>query len=80
MMNNRYLKIKQDSELAAQLNGIRYKYNSSHGTKQMVSKDEMRKDGLKSPDRADALMMAVAGCDSALDARQMARLPRQAEG
>ena len=77
MMNKGYLKIKPDQALMDQLLTIRYKFRSS-GHKAIVSKDDMRKDGLKSPDRADALMMAVAGCDSALDARQMARLPRQA--
>lgn len=77
MMNKGYLKIKPDQTLMDQLLTIRYKFRSN-GQKCIVSKDEMRKDGLKSPDRADALMMAVAGCDSALDARQMARLPRQA--
>jgi hypothetical protein len=77
MMNKSYLKIKPDQMLMDQLLTIRFGFRSS-GKKTIISKDEMRKDGLKSPDRADALMMAVAGCDSALDARQMARLPRQA--
>jgi len=77
LMNKGYLKLKPDADLLNQLTTIRYKFQSN-GNKIIVSKDEMRKDGLKSPDRADALMMAVAGCDSALDTRQMARLPRQA--
>lgn len=54
-----FLKIIDDPELAEQLLGIKFKYRSTGGgQKSIVSKDEMRKEGLKSPDRADALMMA----------------------
>jgi hypothetical protein len=52
-----YIKILPDGKLQEQLLSIRFKYNSS-GQKLIVSKDEMRKEGLKSPDRADALMYA----------------------
>lgn len=47
-----------DDDLAAQLGSIRYKYSA----KQQVvieSKDDMRKRGLPSPDRADTLMLAA---------------------
>lgn len=45
-----------DDDLAAQLGALRYKY-TSRGQVQIESKDEMRKRGLPSPDRADALML-----------------------
>ena len=63
MLDAGYLKLIDDPELAEQLLSIRYKFKSN-GTKAIVSKDEMRKDGLKSPDRADALMMACFYKDS----------------
>jgi len=46
-----------DDDLAAQLGSIKYKY-TSRGQVQIESKDEMKKRGLPSPDRADALMLA----------------------
>lgn len=59
MFDRGFLKIVDDPELAEQLLGIKYKYRSTGGgQKAIVSKEEMRKEGLKSPDRADALMMA----------------------
>jgi hypothetical protein len=48
-----------DDELAAQLGAMRYKF-TSRGQIQIESKDDMRKRGLPSPDRADAVMLAVA--------------------
>lgn len=47
-----------DEELAAQLLSIRWFVNS-RGRTQIESKDDMRKRGLPSPDRADALAMAM---------------------
>ena len=41
-----------------ELEGIRFKYASS-GKRLIVSKEEMRKQKLKSPDRADSVMMSV---------------------
>lgn len=52
------ISIPDDKELINQLSSIRYKV-TSRGMK-IESKDEMRKRGLKSPDRADALAMAYA--------------------
>lgn len=46
-----------DDELAAQLSAIKYKLNS-RGQIQIEAKDEMKKRGLQSPDRADMLAMA----------------------
>jgi hypothetical protein len=48
-----------DDELAAQLGALRYKF-TSRGQIQIESKDDMRKRGLPSPDRADAVMLAMA--------------------
>lgn len=48
-----------DEDLAAQLGAIRYKY-TARGQVLIESKDEMRKRGLPSPDRADALMLTAA--------------------
>ncbi len=58
MFERNEIKILPDNVLSEQLLSIRYKFKSD-GKKSIVTKDEMRKDGIKSPDRADALMMAV---------------------
>lgn len=49
-----------DEDLAGQLLAIRWKVNS-RGQIAIESKDEMRARGVSSPDRADALAMAVGG-------------------
>ncbi|MDD3927725.1 MAG: hypothetical protein PHT33_13820 [bacterium] len=49
----------EDEELAAQLSSIKYKINS-RGQIQIESKDDMKKRGMSSPDRADALMLSYA--------------------
>lgn len=51
--------IGTDEELASQLSKLKYKITSK-GQIQIESKDEMKRRGLKSPDRADALMFAFA--------------------
>jgi phage terminase large subunit len=51
--------IDKDEELAAQLSDIKYKF-TSRGQIQIESKDEMKRRGVHSPDRADALMLAFA--------------------
>jgi hypothetical protein len=48
-----------DEDLAAQLGALRYKF-TPRGQVQIESKDEMRRRGLPSPDRADALMLTQA--------------------
>jgi hypothetical protein len=48
-----------DDDLAAQLGAVKYKY-TARGQVQIESKDDMRKRGLPSPDRADALMLTAA--------------------
>jgi len=71
------IRIINDPVLTEQLLSIRYKYNSSN-IKSIVTKDEMRKDGLKSPDRADALMMALYYTDRVFSERIRANYPREA--
>lgn len=51
------INIPDDMELVAQLSGIKYKPNS-RGQVQIESKEDMRKRGVKSPDKADALALA----------------------
>ncbi len=48
-----------DDELAAQLGSIKYKF-TSRGQVQIESKDDTRKRGLPSPDKADALILTAA--------------------
>lgn len=56
-INNEWI-IMDSSETEKELLDIRFKYKSN-GERLILSKDEMRKDGIHSPDRADSLMMAV---------------------
>ena len=65
LMERKHLKLINDSVLMEQLLSVRFKFKSN-GQKAIVSKDEMRKEGLKSPDRADALMMAVSQLNNCL--------------
>lgn len=55
-----------DDDLASQLASLRYKH-TSRGQVQIESKDDMRKRGLPSPDRADTLMLAYAFVDPHVD-------------
>lgn len=48
-----------DETLAAQLTSIRFEYDSK-GRVKIETKDEMRKRGIKSPDEAEAYMLAMA--------------------
>ena len=52
--------IPDDAELAGQLLGLRYDITSS-GQIRLESKSELRKKGLPSPDKADALALAFMG-------------------
>ena len=51
------ISIPADSQLVGELAALRYGYDSD-GHIKMESKDDMRKRGLPSPDKADALMLA----------------------
>ena len=67
VLGQKCLKIIREPSLQAQLLSIRYKYMSQGGKKAIVSKDDMKKEGLKSPDKADALVMAVWVKDAVLN-------------
>lgn len=54
---NGEISIPDDLELVAQLSSVKYKINS-RGQLQMESKEDMKKRGTKSPDKADALALA----------------------
>lgn len=56
-INNEWI-IMKSPETEKELLDIRFKYKSN-GERLIISKDEMRKQGIHSPDRADSLMMAV---------------------
>lgn len=56
-INNEWI-IMDSPATEKELLDIRFKYKSN-GERLIVSKDEMRKQGIHSPDRADSLMMAV---------------------
>lgn len=64
-LNLRACKIPEDSELHQELISPIYKYTSS-GKIKIESKDEMKKRGIKSPDKADALALTFASSASAL--------------
>ena len=49
----------EDDELAAELVSPTYKYTST-GKIKLESKEEMRKRGIKSPDKADSLALTMA--------------------
>ena len=54
------ISIPQDNQLIGELAALRYKFDSG-GRLLIESKDEMRKRGIPSPDKADALMLAFIG-------------------
>ena len=49
--------LPEDSELSGQLAALKYSFNSQ-GKALIESKEEMRRRGVPSPDKADALMLA----------------------
>ena len=54
---DRRIRIPRDAELISELASLRYHYDS-RGRLLIESKDKMRKRGVPSPDKADALMLA----------------------
>jgi len=65
MIFNGYLKLQNDHNMLDQLLTLRYKY-TSRGQKVMISKDDMRKEGIKSPDQAESLMIAASCVNMAM--------------
>jgi phage terminase large subunit len=47
-----------DDTTMGQLSSVRYKYDSKHARPVVESKEDMKKRGIRSPDRAEALMLA----------------------
>ena len=58
--NRKDSNLKGDEALAAELVGQRFKYLSD-GRRMALSKDEMKKLGVESPNRADAFLLTLAG-------------------
>lgn len=58
------LQLMNDEKQTQQLLSIRFEFHSD-GRKKIVSKEKLKKEGIVSPDRADALMMAVSQIDNA---------------
>jgi hypothetical protein len=63
----RDVRIPHDNKLISELSSPIYKFNSS-GKIKIESKDEMKKRGLQSPDRADALALTMAGIPASFGA------------
>jgi len=62
-------RLPNNDELASELAAPQYKYTSS-GKIKIESKDEMRKRGIKSPDRADALALTMASSAASFSGSQ----------
>jgi phage terminase large subunit len=58
-LERRDCNLSGDEKLVAELVGPKYRF-SSNGKKQVESKDEMKKRGLPSPNRADAFLLTLA--------------------
>ncbi len=60
------IRIPRDAELTAELASLRFRYNS-RGKVLMESKESIKRRGLPSPDRADALMLAFLNVELPLE-------------
>ena len=58
LLENKYIEIDEDQETFAQLSSRKY-FLASNGKLEVESKKEMKKRGLDSPDRADAMALSV---------------------
>lgn len=69
---------EQDDDLAAELSSIRFE-RTSRGQIKIESKDDAKRRGVPSPNRADALVLAFAGAGAITDTSSMIRnTPRPA--
>lgn len=59
-LEQRGARLPNDAELIAEMTSIRYSY-ASNGKMKAESKDDMRRRGLRSPDKADAVFLTFAG-------------------
>ena len=55
------ISIVDKGTIISDLTNVKYKFRSSDGALQIESKEEMKKRGLRSPDMADAVMLAFCG-------------------
>ena len=68
-MGQRDCRLPNDDELVSELAAPIYKYTSS-GKIKIESKEEMKKRGIKSPDRADALALTMASSAASFSGSQ----------
>ncbi|MFA9457418.1 DEAD/DEAH box helicase family protein [Halalkalibacter sp. AB-rgal2] len=66
LLHDGAISIPNDEDMIGQLTTRKY-YMTSKGKIKLESKDEMKKRGLKSPDRADALVLAFAKTSRVID-------------
>jgi len=64
-----------DDGLIEELESLRYEFDHNQ-RKILISKDRMRKDGVKSPNKADALIMAVSMIEEAMTKQDVQYQPR----
>lgn len=76
MLEQGLLDLIPDEKQSVQLSTIKYKYKSN-GKKQIESKDDAKKRGVKSPDYADCLMMACSVVEAIPEAEKP--MPTRAE-
>ena len=58
--NENALALPRDDILLGQLTSVKFKVSSTRGKIQIESKEEMKKRGLRSPDRAEAIMLTLS--------------------
>lgn len=73
LLHDGEIEIPNDEDLVGQLSTRKYTVTSK-GKIRLESKDEMKKRGLRSPDRADALVLAFANYEGAIDPSSAALL------
>lgn len=84
LFENNLISIPDDNELQAELSSIKYKYNIKN-ILLIESKEDRKRQGLKSPNKAEALMLSYAANDEAYvrdstDAYDNARSPYEDYG
>jgi phage terminase large subunit len=77
-LNQRVGKLPKDDELRAELVGPRYGF-TSNGRLKVEGKPDMKKRGLRSPDKADALALTFASIAAGVGGRSPRWMPGQAQ-
>jgi phage terminase large subunit len=77
-LNTRVGKLPKDDELRAELVGPRYGF-TSNGKLKVEGKPDMKKRGLRSPDKADALALTFASIAASVGGRSPRWVPGQAQ-